>query len=356
MNDDDDDFSDGQGIAPGPDGLLRPVQSATRRHVVSRATFVPGVQSATPRPAQRVQARQRDESEGPSRQSLGRRSRDDDDDSVEGDERGRPHPRFTSPRKGTISAAVIQMRQWLTEEHFPDLPCPDCSTYHRPCVPPDADSQVEKCKGCSDKSRAKRCPKKWILDRTSVAEMVRLTQECGLTREEARLQVYGPSGQLGGPWDRKKDYPARPTAERGPFLPNNTFAPSHTLFSSPPTAGTSTRSTPDLLNLPDHRTMDTRRVQDAFRRTVEDYNTQHPTTPTQINELLVSLLQALWEAMAQQGSYDGSTLHSTRPAGAGSDALRALAQSMVPTSAPSSSHLAVEEIKRRTRVQFERGY
>lgn len=62
MNDDDDDFSDGQGIAPGPDGLLRPVQSATRRHVVSRATFVPGVQSATPRPAQRVQARQRDES------------------------------------------------------------------------------------------------------------------------------------------------------------------------------------------------------------------------------------------------------------------------------------------------------
>ncbi|KAI3483209.1 hypothetical protein L1887_53989 [Cichorium endivia] len=267
---------------------------------------------------------------------------------------------------------MVQMRQWLTAEHFPDLPCPDCATHHRPCVPPDAESQVEKCLGCFQKSRAKRCPKKWILERTNVAEMVRLTQECGLSREEARLQVYGPSGQLGGPWDRKKDYPAIPTAERGPFLPNNTSAPSHTFFSSPPTAETSTRSIPDLLNLPDHRTMDTRRVQDAFRRTVEDYNTQHPTTFTQTNEMLVSLLQALWESMAQQESVSailslrplltlvlsehpqqsttGSTLHPTRSAGAGSGSLRALAQSTVPTSAPISSHLAVEEIKRSTWV------
>ncbi|ETS60187.1 hypothetical protein PaG_05728 [Moesziomyces aphidis] len=305
MQDDDDEFAGGQGFVPGPDGLLRPIQSATRppapsatrRPVDQRATFVPAVRSPTPRPAPQVRARQQDEPEGPSRQVLGRRSRDDDDSAAEGNERGRPHPRV-------ISAAMVQMGQWLTAEHFPDIPCPDCSTHHRPCVAPDADSQVEKCLGCSDKRRAKRCPKKWILERTNVAEMVRLTEEHGMTKEDARIQVYGPLGQLGGRWDRKKDYPAMPAAARGPCLPNNTFAPSYTLFGSPPmagpsTAGPSTRSTPDLLNLPDHRTIDTRRVQDAFLRAVEAYRAEQPTTTAQLNQMLVDLLLELWESMAQ---------------------------------------------------------
>ncbi|KAI3483208.1 hypothetical protein L1887_53988 [Cichorium endivia] len=52
MNDDDDDFSDGQGFAPGPDDLLRPAQSATPRLAAQRAAR---------RAAPHSRARQQDE-------------------------------------------------------------------------------------------------------------------------------------------------------------------------------------------------------------------------------------------------------------------------------------------------------
>ncbi|GAK65260.1 uncharacterized protein PAN0_008d3477 [Moesziomyces antarcticus] len=207
-----------------------------------------------------------------------------------------------------IPIAQQMLRQFLLERHWPDVACEDCMTRNIPCVKPKANSTYEKCKNCSD--RGVRCTLKWILDRRSVSKISDLTRSGAMSREEAERIVYGPTGQLGGRWDRCKTYPPMPAEQPLPYDPLQPVrSNSHIPLMAGPRTRSSHRSPSDLIAWPQSSDNITQAVVAAMRRMVDRYHAMQPgASDSQVARLHDRLAQDVWEAMSLPGRWNDPLL------------------------------------------------
>ncbi|SJX60718.1 uncharacterized protein SRS1_17607 [Sporisorium reilianum f. sp. reilianum] len=128
--------------------------------------------------------------------------------------------------------------------------------------------------------------------------MVKLTEEDGLSREEAELRVYGPTGKLGGRWDLQKEYPGLPMAGG---TSTARFAQAVPVAARRPSL--SMRTPADAIDWPSIDTMDHASVRAAFIRAYDTYHRMHPTTPAQLEAEHNELMQAIWQSMHMPGNW-----------------------------------------------------
>ncbi|KAJ9477628.1 hypothetical protein PHBOTO_001193 [Pseudozyma hubeiensis] len=155
----------------------------------------------------------------------------------------------------------------------------------------------------------RKCSKRWILERAHVCEILRLTEEDGLSREEAEIIVFTPTGMLAGPWDKHKSYPDLNTASERTPLATLSVARAPTNACTVPVVEVlsmrrTSRKAHKSLDWPE---VDATRAQDArnaFLEACDEYHKMNPMTNEQIVRAYDDLMQSLYESYQTHGEHD----------------------------------------------------
>lgn len=190
--------------------------------------------------------------------------------------------------------------------HWTEKPCSTCGKGDGRCDMPDPESSGEECLTCASPACRRKCSKRWILERAHVCEILRLTEEDGLSREEAEIIVFAPTGMLGGPWDKHKSYPGPNTAVQDMLLPVSSVGrvPIHA-STNPVVEALSMRPTSrkahKSLNWPEVDATRAQHARNAFLEAYDEYHKMKPMTSEQIVRAYDDLMQSLYESYQIHG-------------------------------------------------------